>query len=41
MDSSVKAVPRKRLVVGWRQLARGIAENRARYRLPAPRVATK
>lgn len=34
MDPTSKAVTRKRKIVGWRQHARRIAENRARYRTP-------
>jgi len=36
MDTSGKHVPKKRLIVGWRQVARRIAENRSRHRLPPP-----
>jgi hypothetical protein len=35
MDPIGKAEPRKRQIVGWRQVARRISENRARQR-PAP-----
>ena len=34
MDSAVKT--RKRVVVGWRQVARRVSENRSRQRTPPP-----
>ena len=41
MDSTVKALPRKRVVVGWRQVTRRIAENRARQQTPPTPVAKR
>ena len=35
MDPTFKVLPRKRVIVGWRQAARRVAEIRARQR-PAP-----
>jgi hypothetical protein len=35
MDPTFKVEPRRRVVVGWRQLARRVAEIRARQR-PTP-----
>ena len=34
MESLAKVGPRKRQVVGWRALARRVAENRSRQRTP-------
>jgi hypothetical protein len=36
-----KAGPRKRLIVGWRQVARRIAENRSRYHHPPQPLAKR
>ena len=36
MDSSVKSQPRKRQIVGWRQLARQVADIRSRQRTAPP-----
>ena len=36
MDSTSKLVPRKRSIVGWRQMARRISENRSWQRTPPP-----
>lgn len=36
MDLSGKAEPRKRQIVGWREVRRRIAQNRLRHRTPAP-----
>jgi hypothetical protein len=41
MDLTLKAVPRKRVIVGWRQLARKVAEIRARQRAAPPPVAKR
>ena len=39
MDSAVKVAPRKRIVVGWRQMARHVAEIRSKQRTaPPPQV---
>jgi hypothetical protein len=39
MDMSAKVVPRKRVIVGWRQTARRVAEIRSRQRTaPAPQA---
>lgn len=38
IDTSAKPELRKRQVVGWRQVARRIAENRARQRARPPQV---
>ena len=35
MDST-KSKPRKRLIVGWRQVARRVSENRVRQSPPPP-----
>jgi len=36
MDTSSKSQPRKRLIVGWRQVARRVTENRVRQSPPPP-----
>lgn len=43
MATQDKPVLRRRLIEGWRQVARRINENRARYRFraPPPRIAEK
>jgi hypothetical protein len=41
MDPIAKTGPRKRHVVGWRQVARRVSENRSRQRTPPAPVVTK
>ena len=36
MEPTVKNETRKRVIVGWRQLARRVTENRNRQRTPPP-----
>jgi hypothetical protein len=39
MDPIGKAGPRKRHIVGWRQVARRVSENRSRQRTPPTPLA--
>jgi hypothetical protein len=39
MDPIGKVVSRKRSVVGWRQAARRVTENRTKHRTPPPPAA--
>ena len=41
MDPTVKPQSRKRLIVGWRQVARRTAENRSRHRTPPTPLAKR